>query len=279
MQVVANAKINLSLNVKGRNADGYHELESIMIPLEFGDILEIEECQTKTYLTSNSDLIPLDERNLVMKAYRFMQVNYGVTKQFHIHIQKAIPTEAGLGGGSSDAGALIRFLLPYCAIQTKLEDVALKSVEIGADIPFCVMNSPCKVGGIGENLTRISVPVLKDYHVLLVKPKEGVSTKEAYQTLKMDQCSHPNISLLIQQLQEEGELCLGNSLEQSAFVLVPRIEKIKSTLKDIGFEYSMMSGSGSCVFGLTKEMSILEKGYEFFKEKEEFVKKTRIICD
>lgn len=278
MQVIANAKINLSLNVKCRKENGYHELDSIMVPLEFGDILTIEECNQETYLTSNVTDIPLDESNLVMKAYRFMQRHYGVTQSFHIHIHKEIPAQAGLGGGSGDAGALIRFLLEYCNIEENLEDVALKSVEIGADLPFCVLNSPRRVAGIGENSQSIQVPMLQDYHVLLVKPEMGVSTKIAYETLDLNVCDHPDIDELVKCLVSGEKLTLGNSLEQSAFVLVDYIKRIKEDLKAMGFEYSLMSGSGSCVFGLTKNLDILEKGYIYFEEKEEFVKKTRINC-
>lgn len=279
MQVVANAKINLSLNVKSRDENGYHQLDSIMVPLEFGDVLTIEEINEETYLTSNITGIPLDESNLVMKAYRFMQAHYGVNKNFHIHIEKEIPSQAGLGGGSSDAGALIRFLLDYCEIKEHLEEVAIKSVEIGADLPFCVLNTPRRVEGIGEISRSIRVPALSEYHVLLVKPYEGVSTKVAYETLDLKKCAHPNIDELVASLTSGELLHLGNSLEQSAFVLVPHIKGIKEKLVELGFEYSMMSGSGSCVFGLTKSESVLSKGFDYFKEKEEFVKKTRIICE
>ena len=279
MQVVANAKINLSLNVKSREANGYHMLDSIMVPLEFGDVLMIEEIHEDTYLTSNVTGIPLDESNLVMKAYRFMQAHYGIDKRFHIHIEKEIPSQAGLGGGSSDAGALIRFLLDYCKIEEHLEDVALKSVEIGADLPFCVLNMPRRVEGIGEISHSIGVSSLSQYHVLLVKPYEGVSTKVAYETLDLKKCAHPNIDELVMALTSDNLFNLGNSLEQSAFELVPHIKEIKDMLIELGFEYSMMSGSGSCVFGLTKSESVLSKGFNYFKEKEEFVKKTRIICE
>ena len=173
---------------------------------------------------------------------------------------------------------MIRFLLEHCKIIENLEVVALKSVEIGADLPFCVLNSPRRVTGIGENSQLIQVPMLQDYHVLLVKPKEGVSTNVAYETLNLEKCAHPNIDELANCLVSGRNFVLGNSLEQSAFELVEHIKLIKEYLTELGFEYSLMSGSGSCVFGLTKNLDILDKGYAYFDEKEEFVKKTRIIC-
>lgn len=279
MQLLANAKINLSLNVVERKSNGYHELESIMVPLAWGDYLEIEECESETYLTSNSTTIPLDDRNLLIKAYHFMNNHYEINKHFHIHIQKEIPTEAGLGGGSSDAGALLRFLHDYCKVNEPLEEVALKSVEIGADIPFCVMNRPSLVQGVGEHLRNVCFPALEPYYVLLVKPSEGVSTKEAYQTLQLEECDHPDIEALVRKLNEGENFELGNSLEQSAFRIVSHIAEIKKQLKLLGFDHALMSGSGSCVFGLTKNNDILEKGYQYFEKNEEFVKKTRIICE
>ncbi|MBQ9987507.1 MAG: 4-(cytidine 5'-diphospho)-2-C-methyl-D-erythritol kinase [Erysipelotrichales bacterium] len=279
MKVVANAKINLSLHVKSRREDGYHILESIMVPVEFGDELEISFCTCDTYMTCDVEGIPVDESNLVMKAYRFMQRRYQIQEQYHFHLHKVIPHQAGLGGGSSDAGAVIRYLWKEYGTDP-LEEVALASVEIGADVPFCVMNQAMKVEGIGETLTPFSPKALQDYHVFLVKPQEGVSTKEAYETLDLSLCDHPDIDGIMNAIQQGwDDFVLGNSLEQSALRLVPRIQEIKNTLVELGFDHCLMSGSGSCVFGLCKSMDVIDRAMLYFRNSKEFVQKTKIICE
>lgn len=279
MKVIANAKINLSLNVKSRREDGYHILESIMVPVVFGDELEITPCTCETYMTCDQVDIPVDESNLVMKAYRFMQRRYDIQDHYHIHLHKEIPHQAGLGGGSSDAGAIIRYLWEKYGNDT-LEEVALSSVEIGADVPFCVMNRAMKVEGIGEKLTPFMPNTLQEYYVLLVKPQEGVSTKEAYGMLDLSLCDHPDVDVIMDHMEcGREDFVLGNSLEQSALRLVPRIADIKNTLLELGFDHALMSGSGSCVFGLCKCVDVVDRAVDYFSNSKEFVQKTRIICE
>ena len=141
MKEIANAKINLALNVIRRRDDGYHELESIMLPLAFGDDVVVEESD-RDYLTSNVDTIPLDERNLAFKALLLMKETYNITKNYHIHIEKRIPSEAGLGGGSSDGAAVMRIINKMEKLQIDIKELADLSVKLGADCPFCVLNKP-----------------------------------------------------------------------------------------------------------------------------------------
>lgn len=277
MKETANAKINLALNVIKRRNDGYHELESIMLPLDFGDTVEIEESD-HDYITSNSTTIPLDERNLAFKALLLMKKTYNINKSYHIHIEKLIPSEAGLGGGSSDAAAVMRLLNSMNQLHIDIEELADLSVAIGADCPFCVLNRPMFISGIGEKYEPIDMKEFP-FHVLLVKPQSGVSTKRAYEELDIMNCDHPNCREIASKL-ERGQfynLGIANSLEEPALHLNRDVKTLKFLLMGFGFDYVLMSGSGSAVFALTKSNQLMEESYAFLKNTYEFVEKSKII--
>ena len=277
MKEIANAKINLALNVIRRREDGYHELESIMLPLAFGDDIIVEESD-RDYLTSNVTTIPLDERNLAFKALLLMKETYSITKNYHIHIEKRIPSEAGLGGGSSDGAAVMRILNKMENLQVDIHELADLSVKLGADCPFCVLNRPMFISGIGEKYEAIN---LKDfpYHVLLVKPSTGVSTKLAYESLNISKADHPDCKEIVSKLENKNfdDLGIGNSLEEPALRINNDVKEIKDKLTDLGFEYVLMSGSGSSVFALTKNKQLLDESYTNLEKLYEFVEKSKII--
>ncbi|MBR3841447.1 MAG: 4-(cytidine 5'-diphospho)-2-C-methyl-D-erythritol kinase [Erysipelotrichales bacterium] len=277
MKEIANAKINLALNVIRRREDGYHELESIMLPLAFGDDIILEECD-KDYLTSNVTTIPLDERNLAFKALLLMKETYSITKNYHIHIEKHIPSEAGLGGGSSDAAAVMRLLNKMENLQVDIHELADLSVKLGADCPFCVLNKPMFISGIGEKYESINLTEFP-YHVLLVKPSSGVSTKLAYEGLNIAKADHPNCKEIVFKLENKDfkKLGIANSLEESALRINSDVKEIKAKLESLGFDYVLMSGSGSSVFALTENEQLLEESYDFLKNSYEFVEKSKII--
>lgn len=278
MKQIANAKINLALNVIRRREDGYHELESIMLPLSFGDEVSVEEADNDT-LTSNVDYLPLDESNLAMKALRLMQREFDIKKHYHIHIEKRIPSEAGLGGGSADGAAVLRLIRNNEKLDVSDEKLAELSVKLGADCPFCVMNKPMLISGIGEKHKTINLANFP-LHVLLVKPASGVSTKLAYETLNIDKADHPNCNEIIDKMLKGNfkELAISNSLEESALRINDDIKVLKDELKQDGFEYVLMSGSGSCVFALSEKEELLVKSIEKYQEKYVFVEKCEIIC-
>lgn len=277
MKEIANAKINLALNVIRRRDDGYHELESIMLPLAFGDDVVVEESE-RDYLTSNVDTIPLDERNLAFKALLLMKETYNITKNYHIHIEKRIPSEAGLGGGSSDGAAVMRIINKMEKLQIDIKELADLSVQLGADCPFCVLNKPMFISGIGEKYEAINLEEFP-YHVLLVKPSSGVSTKLAYESLNISEASHPNCKDIVYKLENKqfDDLGIGNSLEESALRINSDVKEIKDKLLALNFDYVLMSGSGSSVFALTKNEELLEKSYDILKKLDVFVEKTEII--
>lgn len=276
MKEFANAKLNLCLNVVGKRLDGYHELEMIMVPLDLHDTLVVEVAD-ETTLVSDVDM-PMDRSNTIIKAIDVMRKHFGFTENFAIHVTKRIPMQAGLAGGSSDGAAMLRCINQLLRLNVSLEELAQIGKEIGADVPFCVYNCPAIVKGIGEKVTPFHFP--QDYHVLLIKPEEGVSTKEAFGRLNFDTAIHPDCELLKRALlnQEDTEIAkyMQNTLEASAFELVPIIREIKEECLSYGFPYVLMSGSGSTVFALSENEDFVENAYKHFENRYNFVVKTRI---
>lgn len=259
MKESAYAKINLSLDVICRRDDGYHELSMIMLPLAFHDMLEIELSDQDHY---SSDIeMMFDDSNTIVKAVKLMRETYDLKQYFKIHCIKYIPMQAGLAGGSADAAAVLRAINQLCDLQIPRNELALLGKQIGADVPFCVLNKPAYVSGIGEKIEPFE-PMF-DYEILLVKPAKGVSTKRAFEMLDFETAIHPPIGKIVTALkagQTDDWLSeLGNTLEQSAFQLVPEIGTIKKQLQGDGFEAVLMSGSGSCVFGLTRNAALIEQ--------------------
>ena len=276
MREYANAKLNLCLNVKSRRSDGYHELEMIMVPLTLHDTLDVEIADEMS-LISNVDM-PMDTSNTIIKAVEVMRKHFGFQESFAIRVDKCIPMQAGLAGGSSDGAAMLRCINELLQLHISIEDLAQIGKEIGADVPFCVYNQPAIVKGIGEKIETFTLP--KAYHVLLVKPKEGVSTKLCFESLQLDTAIHPDCHLLQQALEdnhtEEIRRHMQNTLESSAFKILLKIETIKQELMKEGFPYVLMSGSGSTVFALSEDEAFVEKCFTKYCDLYDFVAKTQI---
>ncbi len=270
--VKAYAKINLALNVYDRKEDGYHNIDMITIPLDLHDIIELELLPKgyESYITSDDDSLPTDESNLSNKAFRKMKEKFHIDKNVLIHIYKRIPMCAGLGGGSADAAAVINATLKAIKLKPSQDDLISLASSIGADVSFCLYNKPARCRGIGEKLDFITLK--KRYHVLLIKPNEGVSTALAYQTFDQLETKPQlsNIERLIEGLKIGDESIIAeemkNSLQECAIKMVPEIKNIIDTLKKDGFPLTMMSGSGSTVFCMSlNHHAILEEYKKFSK--------------
>lgn len=277
MKERAYAKINLSLDVVRRREDGYHELNMIMVPLEFYDVLSMEISDEMT-MESNAGYLPKTDKNTIIKAINVLREEYGFTENFKIQLQKHIPTQAGLAGGSADAAATIRLVKRLLNINMSKEKMIELAKKVGADVPFCCINKPAFVTGIGEKIETFEA--ITDFYVLLVKPYKGVSTKTAFETLDFTTAIHPNCIMMKEAL-EKGDYqgiidSLGNTLEQPSFKLVPEIAKIKEKLLELGMDGVLMSGSGSTVFGLTKSEECLENAAIQIKKMASFIRKTKI---
>ena len=270
--VKAYAKINLALNVYDRKEDGYHNIDMVTIPLDLHDIIELELLPKgyESYITSDDDSLPTDESNLSNKAFRKMKEKFHIDKNVLIHIYKRIPLCAGLGGGSADAAAVINATLKAIKLKPSQDDLISLASSIGADVSFCLYNKPARCRGIGEKLDFITLK--KRYHVLLIKPNEGVSTALAYQTFDELETKPQlsNIERLIEGLKIGDEKIIAeemkNSLQECAIKIVPEIKNIIDTLKKDGFPLTMMSGSGSTVFCMSlNHHAILEEYKKFSK--------------
>lgn len=279
MKVRAYAKVNLALDVVRKREDGYHELDMIMAPITLHDLIYINKIDHGIEITSNNSRMPTDQRNIMYQVAQILIDRYQISFGVHIHIYKHIPTQAGLAGGSADGAAVLRAMNTMFHLELSLEELASIGKEVGADIPFCVYEKMALVKGIGEKLEFIN----HDFHcyLLLVKPRKGVSTKKSFGMLDLTSCEHPNILRMKKGIEEDQYQevieTLGNTLEDPSIDIVPDIQNIKEQMTMLGFDGTLMSGSGSCVFGLTRDEKKLEEGFAYFKNKYPFVRKTEIL--
>ncbi len=278
MRERAYAKINLCLDVVSHREDGYHELRMIMAPIDFYDVLEMVH-DDHLSIALNRDYLPLDEKNTVIKAIRVMQKYDGISGQYACTLQKHIPTQAGLAGGSADAAAALRIINRLENLQLSSQELIQRAKEVGSDVPFCVFNKPCLVQGTGQILEPFVCH--PDFFVLLVKPRRGISTKIAFEALDQQEYMHPDVYGMKKALMAQdfwGVVShLGNSLEQVSMQLVPEIREVKEQLTAFGFEGVLMSGSGSTVFGITRSHRLLLAACDQFRYRKYFTRMTRIL--
>ena len=252
------AKINLGLNVVEKRADGYHNLQTVFYPVPIMDALEIVpmsdgfpsdvDCDLKvTNITIEGD----EQRNLVVRAYHLLKADFPELPRVHAHLWKGIPTQAGMGGGSSDCGYMIRLLNETFDMGLSSEQMQQYAARLGADCAFFIESSACYAEGIGERLQPIDLD-LSGWHIGVVRPDIPVPTKEAFSRI------HPHYPALncrdvVKQPVETWRNRLTNDFEESVFALHPEIGAVKEQLYKMGATYAAMSGSGSALFGLFKD--------------------------
>ena len=246
-----NAKINLGLNITEKRADGYHNLETVFYPVPLEDALEItlsksEEVPFTLHPSGMSVAGELND-NLVVKAYLLL-ANFFDLPPIDIHLYKAIPSGAGLGGGSADAAFMLTLLNKKFNLNLSMEKLEEYATKLGADCAFFIQNRPTFAKGIGNLFSPIQLS-LKGYKIVIVKPDIFVSTREAFSLIIPRK---PKIALteVISRPPTEWKELMTNDFEQSVFALYPAIENIKKELYNKGALYSSMSGSGASVYGL-----------------------------
>ena len=274
MKVRAYAKVNLALDVVRKREDGYHDLEMIMAPITLHDLIYINVIDEGIEIESNSKIVPTDQRNIMYKVAQLMQERYGLKKGVKIFVYKHIPTQAGLAGGSADGAAVIKAMNKLFHLNLSYEEMAALGKEVGADIPFCIYEKTAFVEGVGEKLQFIDEPF--EAYLLLVKPKKGVSTQKAFTSLDLSKVKHQDCRKMKKDYQAVIDN-LQNTLELPSIKMVPQIKEIKKEMMKLGFDGALMSGSGSCVFGITRNQEIMNKGYEFFRKRYFFVRKSKIL--
>lgn len=270
MRLQAFAKINLGLEVLGKREDGYHEVRMIMQTIRMYDQLDMRKSvEPGIHLTTNKKYIPVDENNLVWRAAKLMMDTCGIIEGVSIHLHKVIPVAAGMAGGSSDAAATLVGMnrLFHCGLSK--EKLMELGVQIGADVPYCVLRGTALAEGIGEKLTVL--PPMPDCWILIGKPGISVSTKYVYTTLDLNTDTvHPDIDGMKKAL-EDGNLYgiterMGNVLQDVTIPAYPEVERIKEQMKTLGAVNAMMSGSGPTVFGIFDNEEKAQKACQKLRE-------------
>lgn len=240
------AKINVGLNIVSKREDGYHDIETLFYPIDLTDRLEIREARETRLETTGLPIEGEAEQNLVMRALRMMQREYGLP-EMEVHLEKRIPMGAGLGGGSSDAASVLRMVNEMYGLGLSTGELCGLAVRLGADCPFFVHSRPMSASGIGEVLTPTDID-LSGYDMVLVKPDIHVSTAEAYANCVPKPWEVP----LAEVVKEKGTWReeLRNDFEVSVFAKYPILAGIKDALYGCGAWYAAMSGSGSTIYGL-----------------------------
>ena len=274
------AKINISLNIKSKREDGYHELDSVMVPIELHDSIIISNLyhSDDNFVTVDDFSNGLIHYNLVGTVINAMAKKYNFTNKFRVYIHKVIPMQAGLGGGSSNAAHMMKAVNNILKLNATDDELIELAKSSGADIPFFIKAVPARCQGIGEKIEPIEIK--NNYYVLLVKPLSGCSTKEVFAISDKKPYPHVDIDAVVNALKEgdDDKLAevMGNSLEEAAMSLNPEIRQIKDTLKSMGFKLVLMSGSGSTVYALSTDLKALKKAQKALEE-QYYAEITRII--
>ena len=260
------AKINLGLNVVERRPDGYHNLETVFYPVNIKDALELTMMNTKfpspvdcDIKVSNLNVEGDEQRNLVVRAYQLLKCDFPQMPRVHAHLYKVIPTQAGMGGGSSDCAYAIRLLNEMFTLGLTEQRMIDYAAQLGADCAFFILSRPSYAEGIGERLVPVSLD-LSSYYIGVVRPDIPVSTREAFSLIKPvkpAKCCRDVVLQPIETWRDE----LSNDFEQSVFALHPEIEAIKQRLYNLGAVYAAMSGSGSAVFGIFQDTIEISKHF------------------
>lgn len=265
------AKINICLDIKGKKPNGYHDLDMVMLPIELHDSIQITELKSAPdNMFSMDDFTTgvLDHNIVVLLLDKFAE-EYGFKNKFNISIHKAVPTQAGLGGGSSNAAFTIKAVNQYLGLKVSDDELIKMSKSYGADIPFFIKCKPARCQGIGEVLTPIEIK--NKYYVLIVKPLEGCATREVYKMADSMDLKTGSVEDVIKALEtgddELLEKSIFNALEEPASKLVPEILEVKQALKNQGLKIVQMSGSGSSVFALSTDKKALKRAEKIMEKK------------
>lgn len=265
IKIKAPAKINLTLEVMKQRTDGFHELQSIMQAISLYDYVTINAApsdKNEITLSGTSDAIPYNEKNLAYKACDLFLSKIEGTFKIHIHIEKNIPIEAGLAGGSADAAGVLYGMNKIFNNVFTSEELAELCAQIGSDVAFCLFGGTQLATSRGEVLKKVDTPDLK---LLLIKPKTfGISAKEAYQKFdKLKEKSKLNATFnMLMAINNNQDITpfLINDLERAVDKDYPQIRQLKDYMLKLGCKNALMSGSGSTVFGLLDEFIDLPEG-------------------
>lgn len=258
MKIQAPAKINIYLEVVNRRKDGYHNIESIMQTVSLFDRITINPAAEKLTLKCNIKDLPVDQSNLALKAAILLKNELKIKNGADIYLEKSIPMGAGLGGGSSDAAAVLKGLLHVWRQKLSNEKLLEIAEKLGSDVPFFLFGGTAIARGKGEKLEKLTK--IQNANILLVNPGFGVATKTVYKNLQFPLTKKQKINRILGLFKGSGPQAqwgnaMFNRLEDVVLPMYPDIRRIKDIFKSHGCS-CLMSGSGSTVFGIMPDKKI-----------------------
>jgi 4-diphosphocytidyl-2-C-methyl-D-erythritol kinase len=254
------AKINLGLSVVSKRPDGFHNLETIFYPLSIRDVLEISPSE-ETRIDLTGQMIPgVVSDNLVLRAYDLLKKNYPVIKPLEINLYKAIPSGAGMGGGSSDAAAVIKMINCFFDLQLSANQMKTYALELGSDCPFFIQSAPCFASGRGEILDPVSLD-LSGYSIMMIHPEIRIETSWAFSRIKPASPKY-DLRTSIGKPIENWVNLIYNDFEGPVFEAYPLLYLIKKKLYASGAIYAAMTGSGSTIFGIFEKSALPVMNFE-----------------
>jgi 4-diphosphocytidyl-2-C-methyl-D-erythritol kinase len=266
IEINALAKINLGLNVVAKREDGYHNLETFFYPLfDLYDKIHISKSDSFSFKCNNK-LINDDKNNLIIKPIKTLENLLQTRFNIDIYCEKNIPLGAGLGGGSSDAAAMIISLNDMFGLQLSKEEMIKIALEIGSDVPFFIKAKPSYATGRGEKLEIIDFYL--NYPILLINPGVHVSTKDAFSDINPQKPEFDIRTLFTTDKPnfEYWRIYLKNDFENTVFNKFPILKDIKEKLYSYGAEFALMSGSGATVYGIFKDVKSAEFALDQFPD-------------
>jgi len=265
--ITAFAKINWSLRVLGQRADGYHEVDTLLQTVSLHDTITIDRVAGETIqLWCDDRSVPADETNLVWRAATALRERYALSAGVRMRLEKRIPTEAGLGGGSSDAAATLIALVYLWGIESSAEELTQIAESLGSDVPFFLHGGTVRAVGRG-NVTE-QLEDAPEQHLLIVKPTASVSTTKAYAALNSPALTSSDSKPILSRSQandfsDSFDLHgLHNDFEPVVFKSEPEIERVKNALLKSGARAAMLAGSGSAVFGIFDNQNAQERAIQ-----------------
>lgn len=268
MVVFPNARITIGLQVKMKRPDGFHEIESLMVPVSLHDALEImvaPDGQTRFIVSGLS--IPDDgKKNLCLRAYDELQDYLYKNPEYpknttlpplHIHLHKAIPAGSGLAGGSADAAFMLKLLNSYFDLNISKNILTTIAAKTGSDCPFFIHNTPMIASGRGEVLKKWQYKEIRKYHIIISIPPIQINTTDAYRLI-LPKTPEFRISDALNEHIDNWQELLINDFEKVVFKRHPAIANIKTLMLELGARYASLSGSGSAVFGIFDDLQVLD---------------------
>jgi 4-diphosphocytidyl-2-C-methyl-D-erythritol kinase len=258
-----NCKINLGLNIVNKRDDGYHDIETVFFPIHLKDSLEIIEKEKFEFSTSGYSIDGESGKNLCIKAYNLLKKDFPQLPAVQMHLHKAIPMGAGVGGGSADGAFTLKLLNKKFELNLSEKQLINYSLQLGSDCPFFILNKPCFASGRGEILEQIELDLF-EFKIVIVHPTIHISTAWAFSQLAgrlQRPDNYKRIKEVIQQPISTWKTELVNDFEKPVFEKFPEIKNIKDKLYDAGANYASMSGSGSAVYGIFKKNTIVSLSF------------------